>query len=383
MVQAELGRVVREHASDLRERAVERICASCYLDAATTANLRVGVSAAIDRWLVRLGDPDQPIDTELFAAHGRAQQIAGRTLDEMLSFYHVATAAFYERAAILFADMELPAEAALELAENGMKLVGELTEAAVAGFLARDAEAARQRRDARAQLWEALVREPPCSPGDLLAASERADWPLPRRVRVAVARSPKRLPPRASGASAGDRALVAAHEPGMCAVLVPDEHGAEQLLERVATSLGISGPLVIGPPVGSAEAAHSLTCAATLLTHLDGKADGLIRCEDRLVELLLASSPVLTHALVESELAPLDDLSLAHRERMLATLRGWVDFPGQPQSIAHRLGLHVQTVRYRLRQLRELFGDALDDPDARLGIALALRCAPLPETSGH
>ena len=30
-------------------------------------------------------------------------------------------------------------------------------------------------------------------------------------------------------------------------------------------------------------------------------------------------------------------------------------------------------MRYRLNQLREAFGDALDDPDARFELALALR----------
>jgi DNA-binding PucR family transcriptional regulator len=35
--------------------------------------------------------------------------------------------------------------------------------------------------------------------------------------------------------------------------------------------------------------------------------------------------------------------------------------------------VHPQTVRYRLRQLRELYGERLDDPEARFELALALR----------
>jgi DNA-binding PucR family transcriptional regulator len=34
--------------------------------------------------------------------------------------------------------------------------------------------------------------------------------------------------------------------------------------------------------------------------------------------------------------------------------------------------VHVQTVRYRLGQLRDLLGDTLDDPRGRLELALAL-----------
>ena len=37
------------------------------------------------------------------------------------------------------------------------------------------------------------------------------------------------------------------------------------------------------------------------------------------------------------------------------------------------LDVHPQTVRYRLGQLRDLLGDALEDPEERLALSLALR----------
>ena len=46
---------------------------------------------------------------------------------------------------------------------------------------------------------------------------------------------------------------------------------------------------------------------------------------------------------------------------------------GNAAAMARALGVHPQTARYRLRGLRELLGDAIDDPDARLEIELALR----------
>ena len=45
------------------------------------------------------------------------------------------------------------------------------------------------------------------------------------------------------------------------------------------------------------------------------------------------------------------------------------------QAVAAALDVHPQTVRYRLKQLRELFGDALEDPEARFELSLALRAA--------
>ena len=40
---------------------------------------------------------------------------------------------------------------------------------------------------------------------------------------------------------------------------------------------------------------------------------------------------------------------------------------------ARRLHVHPQTIRYRLRQVSELFGDALGEPDTRFQLLLALR----------
>ena len=47
----------------------------------------------------------------------------------------------------------------------------------------------------------------------------------------------------------------------------------------------------------------------------------------------------------------------------------------RPQALAAQLGMHVQSVRYRLGRLRELFGDDLDDPAARFELQIALRAS--------
>ncbi|WP_435842449.1 helix-turn-helix domain-containing protein [Streptomyces collinus] len=57
----------------------------------------------------------------------------------------------------------------------------------------------------------------------------------------------------------------------------------------------------------------------------------------------------------------------------------------QRARVAARLHLHPQTVRYRLRRLKQLFGDALDEQDTRLDLILALRAESLrePDSSGR
>ena len=77
--------------------------------------------------------------------------------------------------------------------------------------------------------------------------------------------------------------------------------------------------------------------------------------------------------LVGSRLAPLAHLPAGQRERLTETLAAWIDRPGQVQAVAAALDVHPQTVRYRVRQLRDLFGTRLEEPDARFELALALR----------
>ncbi|MEA2183190.1 MAG: hypothetical protein QOF69_2375, partial [Solirubrobacteraceae bacterium] len=77
--------------------------------------------------------------------------------------------------------------------------------------------------------------------------------------------------------------------------------------------------------------------------------------------------------LASARLAPLDALRPAARVRMTQTLRAWLDRQGRVDETARELGIHPQTVRYRLGQLREAFGPALDDAQTRFELALALR----------
>ena len=53
--------------------------------------------------------------------------------------------------------------------------------------------------------------------------------------------------------------------------------------------------------------------------------------------------------------------------------RGCALVNGQRAPIAAELFVHQQTVGYRVGQLKELFGESLDDPEARFELELVLR----------
>ncbi len=73
-------------------------------------------------------------------------------------------------------------------------------------------------------------------------------------------------------------------------------------------------------------------------------------------------------------LTPLRTQDAAHGTAWLSTLRVLLAHWAEPRRSAALLGVHTNTVRYRLTQLRALLGEHvdLDDPEVRL--ALSLRC---------
>jgi DNA-binding PucR family transcriptional regulator len=119
-------------------------------------------------------------------------------------------------------------------------------------------------------------------------------------------------------------------------------------------------------------AAVSLARATAALALADGS-PALLVASEQTGRLLLRSDPGLAEELATQRLAPLAELSPRQRVRMTDTLRAWLAEQGRLTPVAARLGVHPQTVRYRLARLRELFGDALDDPDQRFWLELALR----------
>jgi DNA-binding PucR family transcriptional regulator len=101
--------------------------------------------------------------------------------------------------------------------------------------------------------------------------------------------------------------------------------------------------------------------------------EGLIVADEHATALLLHADPRLATEFAAARLAPLEALRPAARERLTLTLAAWLDRQGRIDETARELAIHPQTVRYRLGQLREVFGMALDDADARFELALALR----------
>jgi DNA-binding PucR family transcriptional regulator len=108
--------------------------------------------------------------------------------------------------------------------------------------------------------------------------------------------------------------------------------------------------------------------------------DRLYVCDDHLLDLWLSADPALTRRLAERVLRPLAGETPTSRAKLEATLAAFLDHHGHQGAMASALGLHQQTVRYRLGRLRDAFGPALDEPRDRLALRVALLgSAPLAD----
>ena len=105
----------------------------------------------------------------------------------------------------------------------------------------------------------------------------------------------------------------------------------------------------------------------------------MLDTETRLSELVLTADRQALADLRAAVLAPLDGLKPGPRARLEETLRAWLLHHGRRDQVAAELHVHPQTVRYRMGQVRQAFGDALDDPGVVLELTIALAFPPAPE----
>jgi hypothetical protein len=155
----------------------------------------------------------------------------------------------------------------------------------------------------------------------------------------------------------------------------PDGPGRQAAIDRALRGL----PAAIGPSVPLASAAVSLRWArhALALVRAGIIPAGPVRCEQHLSTLLILADEDLAAALRDRRLAPLARLRPGQRDRIAETLLAWLQLGENATEVAQRIHVHPQTVRYRLRQIQELFGDQLRDPDRRFELHLALRIRAL------
>jgi DNA-binding PucR family transcriptional regulator len=153
-------------------------------------------------------------------------------------------------------------------------------------------------------------------------------------------------------------------------LLVPDMHGPNRsrLLRELQDRRSVVGPSRVWTQAHSSY--HRVLQARRL--HSAGSVSDTIDTETHLVDLVLGADREAADDLRRNVLAPLDQLRPNTAERLAETLRSWLLHQGQRDAVAADLFVHAQTVRYRMTQIRELYGERLNNPQTVLELIVAL-----------
>jgi hypothetical protein len=261
------------------------------------------------------------------------------------------------------------------LADALFAYLEKLSSLSLTGYLEAKAELNDELEAGRRRLLRLIVTVPAPSREVVAEHAEQAGWAVPDRVTLVALRSGAPLV-----RTLLDDDLLLDLDGAEPYVLVPGPLTGErratlgQAVAEAKASVGMTVPL--------ARAADSLRWArqALGLIHANVIDDGpLTGCEDHLVTLWLLADIPLVGQIARRRLAGLDDLNPRQRERLTDTLRAWLRTRGTAARVGDELGVHPQTVRYRMRQIEQILGGELSDPDARFAIEVVLRALWLRE----
>ncbi|MGY2701351.1 PucR family transcriptional regulator [Nocardioides sp. HB32] len=293
---------------------------------------------------------------------GRGEARSGRTTEALLAAFRIGARVSWREMSMTAVDNGVDGEALVGFAELVFAYIDELSAAAVAGHTDELETSGRVRQRMLERVAHHLLRESPVD--QVVAAAARAGWEPPETLTAVIVPESQVRPVLSSVAPA---TLQAADLPELedgVLLLVPDAHGRRRpgLLRALADRGSLAGP-----------ARPWLEARASYDRALRGRAAGFeLDTEAHLVELVLDADAPARADLRDQLLAPLADLRPGTAEKLTDTLRSWLLHQGRRDDVAAALFVHPQTVRYRMGQLRELYGERLDDPETVLALTVAL-----------
>ena len=334
--------------------------------------VRTGVTEALRQFVELIRSPSgaRGPGREVYVALGRGELRQGRTLDSLQSAYRVGARVAWRRVADAARGAGVDAEVLSLLAESIFAFIEELSADSVEGYAEARSQIEGERRRRERELAVLLLRDPPAEEADVRAAAAALGWRVPRTAAAIacaeedlerIARAPAR------GRAGGDarrrglrgRPRSRGTGPGRRGGRARSRGDAQRWARRWRSASWRA------PGRWRARRCAGRRRARSPLLPL--------RADDVLVDLLLFEGRALVDRIAARRLAALDELTPKARIRMAETALAYVREGGNAAAMARALDLHPQTVRYRLARLRDLLGEQLDDPDARLELELALR----------
>jgi len=336
------------------------------------ATIRNAVQLALGGFLSlasgrRGSEPRTPAAPAVEGAYqlGRGEARSGRSTEALLAAYRIGARVSWRQLSSTAVASGMPPETLADFAELVFAYIDELSAASVAGHTDELDTTGRVRQRLLERIAHHLLTGAPET--TISRAAERADWAPPKTLTALIVPEAQVRPVLSE---LSPQTLQAADLPDLdegALLLVPDAHGRRRqaLLRAIATRGAVAGPprpwLEVRASYDRALRARSLGLTGDTDAHLS--------------ELVLRADAAALADLRDQALAPLAKLRPASADKLADTLRAWLLHHGRRDEIATALFVHPQTVRYRMGQLRDLYGDRLEDPDEvlMLTIALALR----------
>ena len=302
---------------------------------------------------------------------GRVEARAGRPVDALLSAYRVGARVSWREISRAAVAQGVDSGTLGRLAEVVFIYIDELSAASVAGHNAETQSSERARVVHLDRLTRALLAG--ASEPELADAAETARWTPPRTLTAVLVHADRllntaaMLDPRTLTLAEDLPSGIATPAEDVALLLVPDAGGAA----RATLLTVLSGrEAVVGPARPWQRARRSY--ARALRGWALPRTEDVVDTERHLPQIVLGADRAAVADLRQAALAPFDDLPEATAERLAETLRAWLLLQGRRELVAETLHVHPQTVRYRMSQIRELFGERLQDPDEVLALLIAL-----------
>jgi len=337
-------------------------------------NIEVAVETALEGFLDlaarREGiDAGDQIESVLEAAYalGRGEARSGRSMDALARAYRVGARVAWREMSEAAVGAGLSATTTARFAELVFAYIDELSDASVTGHAEELATSGRLRQRRLERLAVRLLEGAP--EAELAGAAERADWAPPKSLAAVIL--PEDHVRTVLGRLDGQTLQLSEDSPsvdidsGLTVLLVPvgSPTARAALLRTVRAADAVVGPTRVWTDV---RASYRRALRAQRL--------GLsLDTETHLADLVRTADSDALGDLRTRVLAPLHDVRQVSADKLTETLASWLRHQGRRDEVAAELFVHPQTVRYRMGQLRDLYGEKLTDPafvrDATIALA--------------
>lgn len=385
-----LAEVLRPELASVAAEIVDEIRAKIPnyarpLDGPYGKSIQAGVHYALTLFIEQIANPDASAQ-KCFEVHqklGQNEMREGRSLDELQAAYRVGARVAWRRVMRIGKRNGFSSSVMSQLADAVFAYMDKLASVALDGYLEAKATSAGALETWRRRLLGMILQSPPAPAAAIAELAQLIGWTVPEKASpIAVHTLP--------GTGHNQR------KPTLDADVLADLDGIEprllvpgEVTDARLAAIRAALPqcrLAVGPAVRLDAVAYALRWARKALTLAQQGVlpdRQVIRSEQHLSTVLVHSDDRLLATLRDRLLAPLRGLTAKQRERMLETLRAWLDVQGSVPDMAALLDVHPQTVRYRMRQLEQSLGAQLHDPHQRFELELVLRATATGRRREH